>query len=64
MAELGIARSTFYDWYRRYEIGGYDGLADYRPLSHQFWNSIPDAVREQEVRTALEHPELSLRELA
>lgn len=64
LAELGIARSTFYDWYGRYETDGYDGLADHRSHSRQFWNRIPDTVREQVVQIALEHPELSPRELA
>jgi transposase-like protein len=64
LAELGIARSTFYEWYRRYATDGYDGLADHRSHSRQFWNRIPDAVREQVVQIALECPELSPRELA
>jgi RNA-directed DNA polymerase len=64
LTELGIARSTFYDWYRHYQTDGYDGLADHRSHSRQFWNRIPDAVREQVVQIALAHPELSPRELA
>ena len=28
LKELGINRSTFYLWYRRYVDYGYDGLAD------------------------------------
>ena len=64
LSALGIARSTFYEWYRRYQTGGYDGLADHRSQSRQFWNRIPDAVREQVVQIALERPELSPRELA
>jgi putative transposase len=62
--ELGIARSTFYAWYRRYQTGGYAGLADHRSQPRQFWNRIPDGVREQVVQIALERPELSPRELA
>ena len=27
LAELGVHRSTFYEWYRKYEEGGYDALA-------------------------------------
>lgn len=64
LTELGIARSTFYDWYRRYSQGGYDGLSEKPVHVRQFWNRIPDAVREQIVQIALEHPELSPRELA
>ena len=64
LAELGIARSTFYDWYRRYCQDGYDGLSAHKPQPRRFWNRIPDAVREQVVQIALERPELSPRELA
>ena len=64
LTELGIARSTFYDWYRHYQTDGYDGLADQRSRSRQFWNRIPDIVRKQVVQIALAHPELSPRELA
>jgi RNA-directed DNA polymerase len=64
LAELGIARSTFYDGYRRYGEAGYDGLADHNSQPHQFWNRIPDEVREEVVQIALERPELSPRELA
>jgi transposase-like protein len=64
LAELGIARSTFYDWYRRYRAAGYEGLADQSSQPHQFWNRIPDTVREEVVQMALEHTELSPRELA
>jgi len=31
LQELGINRSTFYAWYRRYAENGYDGLADQKP---------------------------------
>jgi putative transposase len=64
LAELGIARSTFYAWYRRYCQAGYDGLSERKPQPRQFWNRIPDAVREQVVTIALQRPELSPRELA
>lgn len=64
LAELGIARSSFYDWYRRYQRDGYDGLAEHPSRPRRFWNRIPEAVREQVVQIALERPELSPRELA
>jgi len=41
LAELDIYRSTFYNWYRRYREGGYDGLASKPPDRRQFWNAIP-----------------------
>lgn len=64
LAELSINRSTFYDWYRRYQEEGYDGLANqYRP-PQQFWNEIPPWEKERVVEIALEMPEKSPRELA
>ena len=64
LAELDIPHSTFYRWYDRYLEAGYDGLVDRQPQQRQFWNRIPQAVREQVVQIALERPEQSPRELA
>jgi len=64
LAELDVPRSTFYRWYDHYLEAGYDGLVDRQPQQRQFWNCIPQAVREQVVQIALEHPEQSPRELA
>ena len=64
LGELSINRSTFYTWYRRYSEDGYDGLADQRPNVRRFWNKIPESVKVEVVQIALEHPALSLRELA
>ncbi len=64
LQELGVARSTFYRWYQRYQEAGYEGLADAKPLAKQFWNRIPNRVREEVVTLALAHPEESSRQLA
>ena len=64
LTELGVLRSTFYRWYERYQTAGYDGLADQKAGPRQFWNRIPDAVREQVVDVALERPDQSPRQLA
>jgi transposase len=64
LQELEVPRSTFYDWYRRYQEDGFDGLADQKTGSRQFWNRIPESVREQVVELALTHPEKSSRQLA
>jgi transposase InsO family protein len=64
LVELDVPRSTFYRWYDRYLEAGYEGLQDRQPQQRQFWNRIPQTVREQVVRIALEHPEQSPRELA
>jgi len=64
LLELDVPRSTFYDWYRQYLANGYDGLADVHPSRQQFWNKIPEQVREKVVSIALEHTEKSPRQLA
>ncbi len=62
--EIGVSRSTFYRWYEQYQRDGIEGLEDRSSQPRQFWNRIPDAVRDQVVQIALAHPELSPRELA
>jgi putative transposase len=64
LEELDVPRSSFYRWYRRYESGGYDGLASHSPHVRRFWNKIPESERKQVVKVALEKPELTPRELA
>jgi len=64
LAELDVPRSTFYRWYGQYQADGPDGLRDQKPNPRQFWNRIPDPVKEQVVDLALEHPEKSSRQLA
>ena len=61
---LGIARSSFYRWYDRYQQGGPEALADRPSRPDRVWNRIPDEVREQIIEMALDCPELSPRELA
>jgi len=64
LEELEVPRSTFYRWYRLYQENGPDGLIDKKPKPRQFWNRIPDPVKEQVVELALKHPEKSSRQLA
>lgn len=64
LAELDVPRSSFYRWYERYQAQGYDGLTNRKPQTHQFWNRIPERVREQVVEQALAFPDKSPRELA
>mgnify|MGYP002014819179 FL=1 len=64
LIELDINRSTFYKWYRRYQEGGYEALANRFLPPKQFWNEIPPWERQRVVEIALEHPEKSPRELA
>jgi transposase InsO family protein len=64
LAELGINRSTFYSWYSRYREEGIEGLRPKQSQRKTFWNKIPDQQRIEVVEEALEHPELTPRELA
>ena len=40
LKEIGVSRSTFYNWYDRYLDGGVDALFDRVPRTS--WNKIPD----------------------
>jgi len=64
LKELGIHKSTYYNWYGAYHKDGYDGLAQKKRSSESQWNRIPDKQRQHVVECALEWPELSPRELA
>jgi transposase InsO family protein len=64
LRELGINRSTFYQWYRRYQDGGYAALAPPQHDRRRFWNALPPWVKKRVVETALDQPEKSPRELA
>jgi len=61
---LGIPSSTYYDWYARWLDGGVEALADRSPRPRSVWNRIPDKTREDFVEFALEHEDLTPRELA
>lgn len=64
LKELGIHKRTFYNWYALYLEDGYDGLAPKNGGKRQTWNKIPQLQTNQVVDEALEHTELSSRELA
>ena len=36
LKELDLPKSTFYDWYRKYQQEGFNGLADKKPGPRQF----------------------------
>jgi putative transposase len=59
-----IPRSTFYDWYGRYQGGGIEALEDGKPRPQRVWNKIPDEIGAAIVNLALDEPDLSPRELA
>jgi putative transposase len=64
LAPIGIPRSTFYDWYNRYQEGGIEALVDGKPRPRRIWNKIPDKIETAIINLALEEPDLSPRELA
>jgi transposase InsO family protein len=64
LRQLGIPRSSFYDWYERYQTGGPDALEPRQPGPARRWNRIPKRIRREIVDLALRETELSPRELA
>jgi transposase InsO family protein len=64
LKELGIHKRTFYNWYRRYLEGGFDSLAPKAKGRQQTWNKIPPRQQYEVIEEALEHENLSSRELA
>lgn len=41
LREIGVNKSTFYNWYKVYSEYGVDGLAPGKRASSRQWNSIP-----------------------
>lgn len=64
LTQLGIPKTTFYRWYDQFLTHGPEGLEDGKGGSSRVWNRIADEVRGQIIAMALEHSELSPRELA
>ena len=64
LEKLGIPRSSFYRWCDLYQTGGLEALEDRPPRPDRVWNKIPDDIRDEVAKLALDEPELSPRELA
>jgi len=64
LVELGINKSTFFNWYKKYKDDGYEGLRYTYKIPQQFWNEIPPWEKEKVLNLALHYPEKSSRELA
>ena len=47
LEQLGVSKSTFYEWYHRYLEDGFDGLESASTRPRQFWNRIPDSERQK-----------------
>jgi putative transposase len=64
LQQIDISRSTYYEWYKRYQEHGYEGLASKHRSPLQFWNAIPEWEKERVLEVAREYPEKSCREVA
>lgn len=64
LREIGLNKSTFYNWYKVYSDLGIDGLAPCKRTSNRQWNTIPQEQKNLVVEVALDYPQLSSRELA
>lgn len=62
--KLGIPWPTFYRWYDRFQTHGVEGLEDRTSALSRVWNRIPDDIRSRIIEMALDHADLSPRELA
>jgi len=64
LKEIGIHKSTFYNWYGKYQEEGFDGLAPRPRARNTYWNKIPDKVHTEVIDMALDYPEESSRGVA
>ena len=64
LREIGLNKSTFYNWDHAYSKQGVEGLMPNKRASNRQWNSIPEEQKNLVVDIALDNPELSSRELA
>lgn len=46
LAELKINKSTFYNWYKRYQEEGFEGLKNQYHPERVVWNRIPEQIQE------------------
>lgn len=64
LKEIGLNKSTFYNWYNAYTEEGVEGLLPNKRCVNRQWNSIPQQQKNLVVKLALDYPQLSSRELA
>lgn len=64
LQQLGIHKSTFYNWYAKYLQYGEQGLHARPPADRRVWNRIPQKEKQRVVEVALEKEDYSARELA
>lgn len=64
LKEIGLHKSTFYNWYTKYREEGMEGLSPKSRARNTYWNRIPEEVRSEVVDMALDYPEESPRGIA
>lgn len=64
LLRLDITKSTYYNWLKRYEEDGIDGLHDRKPSPKFIWNKLLPMEQDAIIELALDRPELSPREIA
>ncbi len=64
LKQLGIAKSTFYKWYKLYTEKGLIGLEPLPSHNRRQWNTIPEKEKNLVISVALDFSELSPRELS
>jgi len=64
LKKFDIPLSTYYRWQRKFRRAGRLGLADITTRKGPVWNQLLASERQAVLLTAMEHPELSSRELA
>ena len=64
LKELGIPRSTYYKWRKAFRRDGHEGLKRTASARQRIWNRLLPEEREEVLRVAKLHPELSSRLLS
>jgi len=54
--QAGMDRTSFYEWKRRFQTHGLDGLRDLPPIHKNHPQTTPEATQERLVELALTHP--------
>ena len=52
LARLGIRKSTFYGWLKRYQDGDMEALKDRKPCPRSPWNKLPEGPTGGDPRTS------------
>lgn len=60
----GMDRTSFYEWKRRFQLHGLDGLKDLPPIRKTHPNKTPDHVVEAVLEVSREHPEFGSKRVA